>query len=65
MGGLNIFGAWEIVQDPTGMIEANPGLLGTGVGTATSGLQYMTWLVQADWQPTFGGFSLKVERIPT
>jgi hypothetical protein len=25
-------------------------------GYATSGLEYMTWFVEADWQPTFGGF---------
>lgn len=59
-GGLNIFGAWEIAQDPTGMIQSNAALDpgGTVLGTygATSGIEYMTWLLQADWQPTFGGF---------
>ena len=59
-GGLNIFGAWEIAQDPTGMIQSNSALdpAGTvlGTGGATSGAEYMTWLLQADWQPTFGGF---------
>ena len=57
-GGLNIFGAWEIAQDPTGMITASPFLPGNNAGSAvaTSGVEYMTWLVQADWQPTFGGF---------
>ena len=57
-GGLNIFGAWEIAQDPTGMIAASPFLPGNASNTAvaTSGVEYMTWLVQADWQPTFGGF---------
>ena len=56
-GGLNIFGAWEIAQDPTGMIAASPLLPGfSGSNFATSGVEYMTWLIQADWQPTFGGF---------
>ncbi|MHB8370794.1 MAG: hypothetical protein ACYDBP_14100 [Leptospirales bacterium] len=56
-GGLNIFGAFEVAQDPTGMITASPLLPGYNSGTfATSGVEYMTWLVQADWQPTFGGF---------
>ena len=56
-GGLNIFGAWEIAQDPTGMIAASPLLPGfNGSNYATNGVEYMTWLVQADWQPTFGGF---------
>ena len=56
-GGLNIFGAWEIANDPTGMIAISPLMPGyTGSNTATSGAEYMTWLVQADWQPTFGGF---------
>ena len=55
-GGLNIFGAWEIVNDPAGAIAPNP-LLETSSGAyATSGLEYMTWFVEADWQPTFGGF---------
>lgn len=53
-GGLNVFGAWEIVNDPAGAVAANP-LLMPG-GYATSGLEYMTWFVEADWQPTFGGF---------
>ena len=56
-GGLNIFGAWEIAQDPTGMITSSPFMPGyNGNNYATSGVEYMTWLVQADWQPTFGGF---------
>ena len=67
-GGLNIFAAWDIVNDPTGMIAANPsGYASATTGsqsnsplpagsTATSGLEYMSWLVQADWQPTFHGF---------
>jgi hypothetical protein len=56
-GGLNIFGAWEIAQDPTGMIAASPLMPGfNGSNFATSGVEYMTWLLQADWQPTFGGF---------
>ncbi|MHB8370792.1 MAG: hypothetical protein ACYDBP_14090 [Leptospirales bacterium] len=52
-GGLNIFGAWEIVNDPAGAIAPNP--LVEGPTFATSGLEYMTWFVEADWQPTFGG----------
>jgi len=52
-GGLNIFGAWEIVNDPAGAIAANP--LVEGAAAATAGLEYMTWFVEADWQPTFGG----------
>ena len=52
-GGLNIFGAWEIVNDPAGAIAPNP--LVEGATFATSGLEYMTWFVEADWQPTFGG----------
>jgi len=55
-GGLNIDGAWEIVQDPTGLITANSALMPGGVGPATSGLEYMTWWISANWQPTFGGF---------
>ena len=56
-GGLNIFAAWDIAQDPTGMIAATPLLPGfTGSQVATSGAEYMSWLIQADWQPTFGGF---------
>jgi hypothetical protein len=61
-GGLNIFAAWDIVTDPTGMISLNTTALPTanmstgGTGATTSGLQYMSWLVQADWQPTFHGF---------
>ncbi len=54
-GGLNIFGAWEIVNDPAGAVAANPLLMGNA-SYATSGLEYMTWFVEADWQPTFGGF---------
>ena len=56
-GGLNIFGAWEIASDPTGMIAVSPLMPGySGSNYATSGAEYMTWLIQADWQPTFGGF---------
>jgi hypothetical protein len=54
-GGLNIFGAWEVVNDPAGAIAANPLVEGTSAA-ATAGLEYMTWFVEADWQPTFGGF---------
>nr|AEQ75436.1 cytochrome 572 [Leptospirillum ferriphilum] len=54
-GNLNIVGAWEIVSDPTGMIEANTALM-PNAGATTSGLQYMTWFTQVNWQPTFGGF---------
>ena len=41
-GGLNIFGAWEIAQDPTGMIAASPFLPGNASNTAvaTSGVEY-------------------------
>ncbi len=53
-GGLNLFGAWEIVQDPTGMIQVNPSFLGSAI--PVSGLSYMTWFVEADWQPDFSGF---------
>jgi hypothetical protein len=61
-GGLNIFAAWDIVTDPTGMISLNStalppsNLAAGGTGATTGGLQYMSWLVQADWQPTFHGF---------
>jgi hypothetical protein len=57
-GGLNIFAAWDIVNDPAGMISANnTSGAGSGAwGTATTGVEYMSWLVQADWQPTFHGF---------
>ncbi|MHB1731033.1 MAG: cytochrome [Leptospirillum sp.] len=54
-GGLNIFGAWEVVNDPTGAIATNPTVTGSA-SYATSGLEYMTWFVEADWQPTFHGF---------
>ena len=51
-GGLNIDAAWDIVQDPTGMIsEALPGM-----GTPESGAEYMSWFVSVNWQPTFHGF---------
>ncbi len=53
-GGLNIDGAWEIVNDPTGMINASS-FLPAG-STTTSGLEYMTWWLSVNWQPTFGGF---------
>ena len=55
-GGLNIFGAWEIVNDPAGAIATNTTLTGGTASYATSGLEYMTWFIEADWQPTFGGF---------
>ena len=59
-GGLNVFAAWDIVNDPTGMIAANTALLPTQYsgtnGSPLSGVEYMSWIVQADWQPTFGGF---------
>ena len=51
-GGLNIDAAWDIVQDPTGMISA---ALPT-MGTPESGAQYMSWFVSVNWQPTFNGF---------
>jgi len=54
-GDLNIDGAWEIVNDPTGMITPNGALL-PNAGAATSGLEYMTWWVTVNWQPTLGGF---------
>ena len=54
-GGLNIDGAWEIVNDPTGLVSANAALL-PGAGATTSGLEYMTWWISANWQPTLGGF---------
>ena len=55
-GGLNIFAAWDVVNDPAGMISANSSALGGNLGSTTSGLEYMSWLVQGDWQPLFGGF---------
>ena len=58
-GDLNIDGAWEIVNDPTGLITANTALMPTnikGYGTATSGVEYMTWWASVNWQPTFNGF---------
>ena len=59
-GGLNIFGAWDIVNDPAGAIISNPAMMtasgNPGGVVATSGLEYMSWFVEADWQPTFGGF---------
>ena len=55
-GALNIDGAWEIVNDPTGLISANSALMPQVSGPATSGLEYMTWWVSANWQPTFNGF---------
>ena len=51
-GGLNIDGAWEIVNDPSSLI-ATPFL---GVGAQTGGVEYMVWYVDVSWQPTFGGF---------
>jgi len=54
-GALNIDGSWEIVNDPTGLVSANSALMPTA-GAATSGLEYMTWWISANWQPTFGGF---------
>ncbi|MGC8529873.1 MAG: cytochrome [Leptospirillia bacterium] len=53
-GGLNIFGAWEIAVDPASALVANPALFGTGVA-AISGLSYMSWFVEADYQPTLPG----------
>ncbi len=53
-GGLNIFGAWEIAADPASALVANPALFGTGVG-AVSGLSYMSWFVEADYQPSLPG----------
>lgn len=56
-GGLNIFGMFEVAQDPTGLITANPLFLPSTTASvaATSGAEYMTWFVEADWMPTFGG----------
>lgn len=54
-GGLNIFGTWEIAQDPAGLLVANPAVMGPGATYATSGAEYMTWYLEADWMPTFGG----------
>ena len=51
-GGLNIDAAWDIVQDPTGMISAAL----PGMGTPESGAEYMSWFVSVNWQPTFNGF---------
>ncbi len=53
-GGLNIFGAWEIASDPASALVANPALFGPGVG-AVSGLSYMAWFAEADYQPVFPG----------
>ena len=53
-GGLNIFGAWEIAVDPASALVANPALFGAGVA-AISGLSYMSWFVEADYQPTIPG----------
>ena len=57
-GGLNIDGAWEIVNDPTGLITANTNFMPSqyGTGSATSGAEYMTWWISVNWQPTFNGF---------
>ncbi len=54
-GVLNIFGAVEFVSDPAGGIVANPALFGTP-HPAVSGLSYLTWFLEGDWQPTFKGF---------
>jgi hypothetical protein len=51
-GKLNIDAAWDIVQDPTGMISAAL----PGMGTPESGAEYMSWFVSVNWQPTFNGF---------
>ena len=51
-GGLNIFGAFEVAQDPTGLISINPTF---GAGATQSGAEYMSWFLEADWMPTFGG----------
>ena len=53
-GGLNIFGVWEIAADPASALVANPALFGSGV-SAVSGLSYMSWLVEADYQPHIPG----------
>jgi len=53
-GELNIFGAWEIVNDPAGALVADPAIFGSPVA-ATSGLSYTTWFMEGDWQPTFHG----------
>ena len=53
-GGLNIFGAWEIAVDPASALVANPALFGAGV-SAISGLSYMSWFVEADYEPTLPG----------
>jgi len=58
-GGLNIDGAWEIVNDPTGIVQANTALMPNnvkGTGVTTSGVEYMTWWISVNWQPTFDGF---------
>lgn len=54
-GRLNIFGAWDIVSDPRSAIVANPAIF-SSMPEATSGLEYMSWFVEADWQPSFSGF---------
>ncbi len=51
-GGLNIDGAWEIVNDPSTMITTPF----AGVGAQTGGVEYMVWYVDVSWQPTFGGY---------
>ena len=54
-GALNIFGSWAIVQDPSSAIVANPAIFNSNP-VATSGLAYITWFVEADWQPVLDGF---------
>jgi hypothetical protein len=54
-GILNIFGAWEIAEDPARTIIANPAIFNIPI-SAESGLEYLTWFVEADWQPTFHKF---------
>ena len=53
-GGLNLFGAWEVVFDPSSGIVANPAIFGASL-PAISGLSYMAWFLEGDWQPTFNG----------
>ena len=53
-GGLNVFGSLEVASDPASALVANPALFGTGVG-AVSGLSYMSWFVEADYQPHIPG----------
>lgn len=54
-GELNLFGAWEIVNDPAEALVADPAIFGSN-HPAISGLSYMTWFLEGDWQPSFHGF---------